>query len=116
MSSLLLTSPCLSVRSRALLFLFLLFFFTIIALGVFSVSASWDPKAALSILHGLVLARKVDTLTRGTGTTVLLATLAKVAGTGAEFGGDGRVGSNPVCEGVLAVLDDAVVRRMSQYW
>ena len=78
-------------------------------------SASWDPKAALAILHGLVLARKIDTLARGTGAAVLLATLAKVAGTGAEFGGDGRVGSNPIREGVFAILDDAVVGIMSQY-
>lgn len=76
-------------------------------------SASWDPEAALTVLHGLVLVRKVDTLTLGTGTAVLLATLAEVAGTGAEFGGDGRVGGDPVGEGIFAVLNDAVKKTIS---
>lgn len=41
-----------------------------------------------------------------------MAALAEVAGAGGEGGFDGGVGGDPVCEGVFAVLDDAVGRVM----
>ncbi len=62
-----------------------------------------NPEAALAVLHALVLAREIDTFTC---VAILAAALGEVASAGAELGGDGCVLLNPVCEGVLAVLDD----------
>ena len=41
-------------------------------------------------------------------THLLMTTLGKVASAGAERWLDGCVGSNPICKGVFAVLDDTV--------
>ena len=41
-----------------------------------------------------------------------MTALGEVAGAGAEGWLDGCIGSHPVCEGVFAVLDDAIVNKL----
>ena len=70
------------------------------------VLAGGDPEVAVArLLHGGVLAGKVDGLAL---VAVVAAALRKGAGAGGEGGADGGVLLNPVGERVLAVLDDAV--------
>ena len=68
------------------------------------VLAGRDPEVAVTrLLHGGVLAGKVDGLTL----VAIAAALRKGAGAGGEGRGDGSVLLDPVGERVLAVLDDA---------
>jgi hypothetical protein len=65
--------------------------------------SSGDPEARLTI-HGLILARQINTLTT---LAVLVATaLRKRAGALGELGGDRGILGDPVGEGIFAVLDD----------
>lgn len=66
--------------------------------------SSGDPKPALTVLHAAVLAAEVDALAL---LAVLVAALGEVAGAGGELRLDGRVGGDPVCEGIFAVLNDS---------
>ena len=71
------------------------------------VLAGGDPEVAVArLLHGGVLAGKVDGLTL---VAVVAAALRKSAGAGGEGRADGGVLLDPVGERVLAVLDDAVM-------
>lgn len=103
------------VLFHVLLFLFV-FLLTEAPDAVFSVRVSRDPKAtlmdalmaALVALHGLVLGGQVDAFT---GLTVhvglvLVSALGEGTGTGGELGLHGRVGGDPVGEGIFTVLDD----------
>lgn len=74
----------------------------VLAVGA-SVCGGGDPEAGLTVtLHALVLAGEIHTL------GFVGAALGKGAGTGGELGRDGSAGFDPVGEGVLAVLDDAI--------
>lgn len=68
------------------------------------VGAAGDPGAA--VVDGCVLGRQVVTLVAGDN--VGATALGQVPGAGGELGGDGGVSSDPVGEGVLAVLDDGL--------
>lgn len=69
------------------------------------VLAGRNPEVAVTrLLHGGVLAGKVDGLTL----VAVATTLRKSAGAGGEGRGDGSVLLDPVGKRVLAVLDDAV--------
>ena len=71
------------------------------------VLAGGDPEVAVArLLHGGVLAGKVDGLTL---VAVVATALGKSAGAGREGRADGGVLLDPVGERVLAVLDDAVM-------
>jgi hypothetical protein len=52
------------------------------------------------------LAGKIDTIS--IALDVVAASLRERASTGGELGGDGSVGSDPVGESILAVLDDGL--------
>lgn len=67
--------------------------------------ASGNPETALAIFHALILARQIHALASG---TALGTTLRQVASTSAEFRAYGCVLGDPVGEGVLTVLNDAV--------
>ena len=69
-------------------------------------SAGWDPEAGLAIVQRSILAGKIDTLSITLG--VVAAALRESASTGGELRGDGSVGSDPVGESILAVLDDGL--------
>lgn len=77
----------------------------LIIVPVTSVLRGRDPQTRLTALEGLVLTRKID------GLASVLAAVATALGEGTRAGGDlggnGRVLLDPVCERVLAVLDDA---------
>ena len=71
------------------------------------VLAGGDPEVAVArLLHGGVLAGKVDGLAL---VAVVAAALRKGAGAGGKGRADGGVLLDPVGERVLAVLDDAVM-------
>jgi hypothetical protein len=65
-----------------------------------------DPETGLPVIHGLVLAREVNSLALVT----VAAALGESAGALGELRGDGGVLGDPVGESILAVLDDTVVR------
>jgi hypothetical protein len=65
-----------------------------------------DPQARLPVLKRLVLAGEIDTLTLVAGG--IAAALRESASTLGELRRDRCVLRNPVCEGIFAVLDNAV--------
>jgi hypothetical protein len=84
-----------------------LFFFLVLILVLFSfVSAGWDPEAGFAVVERSILAGKIDTLT--VALDVVAAALRECASTGGELGRDGGIGSNPIGESVLAILDDGL--------
>lgn len=100
----LLLPPSLLMRPRNLL-LFLLILLLLLIL-ILAMRARRHPQSALAVLHRAVLTRQINALALF---AVAVAALREVAGAGAEFGLHGRVGRDPVGEGVFAVLDDAKV-------
>ena len=74
-------------------------------IAVTLVLSSWNPETGLPVVHGLVLAREVNSLTLVT----VAAALGESAGALGELRGDGGVLGNPVGKSILAVLDDTVV-------
>ena len=107
------------------LFHVLLFLFVLLVTeapdAVFSVRVSRDPKAtlmaalmaALVALHGLVLRGQVDAFTGLALHAGLVSALRQVARARGELGLHGRVGRDPVGEGVFAVLDDTAHAHVS---
>ena len=83
--------------------LFLLIFLFLAVIGVFAMSTGRDPQTAITILQARILAAQIDALALST----LFTSLREVASARAELGGNGRVGRDPICESVFAVLDDA---------
>jgi hypothetical protein len=104
--SLLLATSLLAVGSRCLLLFFLFFFLLFFALLVSSVLTSGNPHTGVVItLQRLILASQVNTFTL-LSLDLVSAALGKVTGAAAEFAVDSSVASDPVGEGVFAVLND----------
>jgi hypothetical protein len=78
----------------------------LVVVAVTLVLCGWDPKTRLPVVHGLVLAREVNSLALMT----VAATLGEGAGALGELRGDGGVLGDPVGKSVFAVLDDTVMR------
>lgn len=76
-----------------------------VVIAVALVLAGGNPETRLPVVKGLVLAGEVDTLTTASG---VAATLGQGAGALGQLGRDGGILGDPVGEGILAVLDDAV--------
>jgi hypothetical protein len=65
-----------------------------------------NPETRLPVVEGLVLAAQVNGITV---TGLVTAALRKRARALRQLGGDGGVLGDPVGEGILAILNDAVV-------
>jgi hypothetical protein len=88
-----------AVQNGATGILFILFLFFTIKVAVTS-----GPRAA--VVQGNILAREVMTLSPVAD--VGSASLRQCAGTGRELGRDDGIGSDPVGESILTVLDDGL--------
>jgi hypothetical protein len=90
------STASLTVNIAAELFLFLLLFLRLIDV----MSGPGAVVVQRSVLSRQVMATFIS------GSDVVAAALGQGAGAGGELGGHGCVGGDPVCERILAVLDD----------
>merc|ERR1712225_61728 len=89
----------------------ILFLLILIIVVLTLVSASWDPEAGLAIIQGSVLAGEIVSLS--IALDVVAATLGESTSARGKGGGDLSVGSDPVGQSILAVLDDSLGRFIS---
>lgn len=88
-------------------------FILVILVIVLPVRIGGHPEPTFTVAQGLVLPGEIDALTLA---AVLLTSLGEITSTDTELGGDGRVGFNPVREGILAILNDTVDGQQRLQW